>query len=53
MTERRRNPAIHDYCRSCMGWGSTTVRKGSEYEDEWDCLDCGGTGIRNNERSRT
>lgn len=52
MSERRRNPEIHDYCRACFGWGSTTVRKGSEYEDEWDCLDCGGTGIRNNERSK-
>lgn len=43
---RRPNPAIHDYCEACFGWGSTTVRKGTDYEDEIECLDCGGSGVR-------
>lgn len=43
---RRPNPAIHDYCRPCFGWGSTTVRKGTDHEDEIECLDCGGSGVR-------
>lgn len=52
---RRPNPAIHDYCRACFGWGSTTVRKSTDYEDEIACLDCDGTGIRarNSEMTKT
>ncbi|RBO73479.1 hypothetical protein DSP71_04810 [Microbacterium sp. H6] len=46
MTPRTPNPTIHDYCRACFGWGAHTVRKGTDYEDEIDCLDCGGSGIR-------
>lgn len=45
---RRPNPAIHDYCRTCFGWGAHTVRKGTDYEDELECLDCRGSGIRTN-----
>lgn len=52
---RRPNPAIHAYCRACFGWGSTTVRKSTDYEDEIECLDCDGTGIRarNSEMTET
>ncbi len=50
---RRPNPDIHDYCRPCFGWGATTV-KGSDYEDEIECVDCAGTGRRShvNEKLR-
>lgn len=47
-TERRPNPAIHDYCRPCFGWGSTTVRKGTDYENEIECLACSGSGRQAN-----
>lgn len=49
---RRPNPAIHDHCRACFGWGAHTVRNGTDYEDELDCLDCGGTGVRREEGMR-
>lgn len=45
MINRKPNPAIHDYCRPCFGYGSTTV-KGSDWEDEIECLDCRGSGVR-------
>ena len=45
---RRPNPAIHDYCRPCFGWGSTTVRKGTDYENEIECLACSGSGRQAN-----
>lgn len=51
MTERRPNPAIHDYCRPCFGWGGTTVRKGTDYQDEIECLSCNGSGVRAKEKS--
>lgn len=44
MTERRPNPAVTDPCGSCLGWGSTTVRKGTDYQDEIECLSCNGSG---------
>lgn len=41
---RRPNPAVTDPCGSCLGWGSTTVRKGTDYQDEIECLSCNGSG---------
>lgn len=44
MNERRPNPAVRGTCGSCLGWGFHTVRKGTDYQDEIDCLDCNGSG---------
>lgn len=43
---RRPNPAIHDYCRACFGYGFHTVGKGTDYQDEIECLDCHGSGVQ-------
>ena len=46
MRNRRVNPGVNDHCRSCFGWGFTTVWKGTDYQDELECLDCRGSGVR-------
>ena len=44
---RKPNPAIRDYCRSCLGWGFYLRWK--DPDDEEECIDCGGTGKRRQE----
>lgn len=46
MTDRTPNPAIPPgfRCPSCAGWGATTVRKGTDYENDNECLDCHASG---------
>jgi hypothetical protein len=46
-------PGAHDYCTSCMGWGSYTVHNSTDYEDELECITCGGTGIRTKQKDET
>lgn len=46
MSDRRPRPGIHNHCPTCLGWGFHVVRKGTDYQDEIDCTDCNGTGVR-------
>lgn len=38
------NPRVADACHMCQGWGFYSVSK--DPDEERDCLDCGGTGVR-------
>jgi len=40
----RWNPRVADACTACRGWGFYSVSK--DPDQEADCLDCGGTGIK-------
>ena len=46
-------PGIHDYCVPCFGWGAYTVNNSTDYEDELECIICGGTGIRTEQKDES
>ena len=46
-------PGTHNYCAACLGWGVHTVNNSTDYEDELECITCGGTGIRTEQKDES
>lgn len=50
MPERRWNPHVKDGCPACFAWGFLPGFK--DPDTEFDCDQCGGSGVRRNEREK-